>query len=334
MQNKDLISIIIPFYNIGNHVSKTIESLEAQIYRDFKVIFVNDASTDDSLEIVEKLLKNVSFEYKILNLLKNGGPSTARNKGLLEALGKYVYFLDSDDTISEDTLLKVMKNFRDDNSDLVFFKFKRVDINGNVIQHYNDIFKDVKKNEKSRDILKKYVNLEIFLFTCNVVYKKEIIEKVFFNENNDSHYYVEDQDFVIRALLNSHKVGYIDAELIQYVQRKGSIMNSEFDIKRLNKIKLFDTFFNQYRTKDEELSKFFLKRRTKEVLWVIKSYIKSSSDQNSKEIKEYIRVNILTEEILSYLEWEHLKLLKIKNIFQGFLLKYCPCLFIKIVKLI
>ena len=334
MQNKELVSIIIPFYNIGEHVKKTIESLEAQIYRDFEVIFVNDASTDNSLEVIKKLLKDVSFDYKILNLLKNGGPSHARNKGLLEASGKYIFFLDSDDTIAEDTFLKVMKTFMDDNPDLIFFKFKRVDINGSVIQHYNDLFKDVKKNEKSREILKKYINLEIFLYTCNVVYKKEIIEKLFFNENNETHYYVEDQDFIIRALLNSHNVGYIDVELVQYVQRKGSIMNSEFNLKRLNKIKIFDTFFNQYRTKDEELSKLFLKRRTREILWVTKSYIKSRSDQDTKNIKLYIRTNILTKEILSYLEWNYLRLLDIKNIFLGFLLKNFPYLFVKIMKLI
>ena len=334
MQNKELVSIIIPFYNIGEHVKKTIESIEGQIYRDFEVIFVNDASTDNSVEIMEKLLKNVTFKYKIINRLKNGGPSPARNNGLSEALGKYIFFLDSDDIIAEDTFTKVMKSFRDDNPDLVFFKFKRVGINGNVIQHYNDIFRDVEKNEKSRDILKKYINLEIFLYTCNVVYKKEIIDKIFFNENNETHYYVEDQDFIIRALLNSNKVGYINLELVQYLQRAGSIMNSEFNLKRLNKIKIFDIFFNQYRTKDEELGRLFLKRRTREVLWVTKSYIKSRTNQETKNIKLYIRENILTKEILSYLEWKYLRVLDIKNIFLGFLLKYFPCLFVKIMKLI
>ncbi len=109
-------------------------------------------------------------------------------------------------------------------------------------------------------------------------------------------------------------------------------MNSKFNLKRLNKIKLFDFFYNQYKAKDEELSKLFIQRRAKEVLWVIRSYIKNESELNNSQINHYIKTNILTKEILSYLEWEYLKDLNIKNILQIFLLKYFPYLFIQLAR--
>lgn len=124
MKKDRMISIIIPFYNVGNYVKETIKSLESQIYREFEVIFVNDASTDKSLEIVKNNLKNVTFDYKIIDMQKNTGPSAARNKGLSEAKGKYIFFLDSDDILSKDMMEKVMCKFLYDDPDLVFLNLK------------------------------------------------------------------------------------------------------------------------------------------------------------------------------------------------------------------
>ncbi|WP_372714941.1 glycosyltransferase family 2 protein [Ilyobacter sp.] len=334
MQNEKLISVIIPFYNIGEFVKKTINSLDSQTYRNFEVIFVNDASTDNSLQIIEESLKKVTFDHKIINREKNGGPSPSRNIGLKEARGEYIYFLDSDDFLYKNAFEESINLFEREDPDIVFFKFKKVDENGKTVQNYNDIFKDVKKIEKNRDILIKYINLEIFLYTCSVIYKKKVLNNIFYNENNETHYYVEDQDFCIRALLNSNKIGYINSELVQYFKRKGSIMNGKFNIRRLNKIRLFDTLYNEYKTKDQELSNVFLKRRSKEILWVIRSYIKNETDQNSNQMKKYIKENILTTEITSYLEWKYSKKLNIKNIIQIFLLRYFPGCFINLAKLL
>ena len=329
MENNKLISVIIPFYNAGDYVKKTIKSLESQAYRNFEVIFVNDGSIDNSLKIIETQLEDVSFNYKIINLSENGGLSNARNVGLSKAVGEYIFFLDSDDYITEDAFEKVIELFMSENPDVVFFQFKRVEENGELFQHYNELFKNVNKIETSRNILMKYLNLEIFIYACSIVYKKEIIKKLFFNEIG----YIEDQDFTIRALLESDKVGYINSELINYTKREGSIMNSKFSLKKLDKIKLFDMFYNQYKTKDEELSKTFSMRRSKELLWITRAYIKSEKNLKIKEIKKYIQTNILTDKTMPYFEKKYLKELNFKNIIQFFLLKYFPTLYINLIKL-
>lgn len=334
MEKDRMISIIIPFYNVGNYVKETIKSLESQIYSEFEVIFVNDASTDKSLEIVKNALKNVTFDYKIIDMQKNTGPSAARNKGLSKANGKYIYFLDSDDILSKDMMEKVVCRFLYDDPDLVFFKFKRIDEDGRIIQNYNEIFDDVEKIKKSRDILKKYIDLGIFLFTGNVVYKKELLKDIYFNENNIYCYYVEDQEFIIRVLLKSDKVGYINRDLIGYVQREGSIMNSRFNLKRFNKVRVFNDFYEQYNGSDTELGRLFLKRRNKEILWLTRSYIKSASNQKNIHISRSIKENILTMETRSYLQWKYLREMEAKHKVQIFLLKYCPYLYVKISKII
>ncbi len=329
MGNNKLISVIIPFYNAGDYVKKTIKSLESQVYRNFEVIFVNDGSIDNSLKIIETQLEDVSFNYKIINLSENGGLSNARNVGLSKAVGEYIFFLDSDDYITEDAFEKVIELFMSENPDVVFFQFKRVEENGELFQHYNELFKNVNKIETSRNVLMKYLNLEIFIYACSIVYKKEIIKKLSFNEIG----YIEDQDFTIRALLESDKVGYINSELINYTKREGSIMNSKFSLKKLDKIKLFDMFYNQYKTKDEELSKTFSMRRSKELLWITRAYIKSEKNLKIKEIKKYIQTNILTDKTMPYFEKKYLKELNFKNIIQFFLLKYFPTLYINLIKL-
>ncbi|WP_319370800.1 glycosyltransferase family 2 protein [uncultured Ilyobacter sp.] len=334
MERDRVVSIIIPFYNVGNYVKETIKSLESQIYREFEVIFVNDASTDKSLEIVKNSLKKVTFDYKIIDIQKNLGPSAARNTGLSKAEGEYVYFLDSDDILSKDMIKKVMDRFVYDNPDLVFFRFKRIDEEGKVVQNYNEIFDDVEKIKKSRDILKKYINLELFLFTGNVVYRRELLKDICFNEDNVNSYYVEDQDFIIRVLLKSSTVGYIDRDLIGYVQRKGSIMRSQFNLRRLNKVKIFNTFYEEYRQRDSELSRLFLKRRSKEILWVTRFYIKNESNLKDRSMANFLKENILKGEIDAYLQWKFLRELKARHKIQIFLLKYYPYLYVKISKII
>jgi|GEM_PF-5442076 len=76
-------------------------------------------------------------------------------------------------------------------------------------------------------------------------------------------------------------------------------MNRKFNLKILDKIKLFDIFYQEYEVKDKELSELFLKRRAKEVLWITRAYIKEEKKIKAGEIKKYIEKNFLTEKILS-----------------------------------
>lgn len=98
--NNILVSIIIPVYNVEKFIVETIESVLNQDFKEIELILVDDGSTDNSLNLCEQILEK---DHRITLLRqKNLGVSIARNNGLNQAKGKYVYFLDSDDTIATD----------------------------------------------------------------------------------------------------------------------------------------------------------------------------------------------------------------------------------------
>ncbi|MBQ4627235.1 MAG: glycosyltransferase family 2 protein, partial [Clostridia bacterium] len=118
------VSVIIPVYNCAEYLEECTRSLSRQTMKpeDFEIIFVNDGSSDESGKICAELAKknsNIVFIDK-----ENGGVSSARNRGIEEAQGKYFVFLDADDTLSADTLKTLYEFFEKhyDETDLVTYK--------------------------------------------------------------------------------------------------------------------------------------------------------------------------------------------------------------------
>lgn len=99
----DLVSIVIPVFNAAPYLKETIQSVQNQTYPHWEVIFVDDASTDNSLNILQSYKAD---NIKVLSLSKNKGPAIARNTGLEEAQGRYITFLDADDVWDADKLRK------------------------------------------------------------------------------------------------------------------------------------------------------------------------------------------------------------------------------------
>lgn len=113
------ISVIIPVYNTERYIRNCFESLQAQTFQNFEVIVIDDGSQDDSISIAKEFL-SADRRFKLF-LQKNQGPSAARNNGFLHAKGKYIYFLDSDDYIHPETFEKCIKEFENNDIDLVTF---------------------------------------------------------------------------------------------------------------------------------------------------------------------------------------------------------------------
>ena len=113
------ISVIIPVYNCEAYLSTCIDSVLNQQIRNVEIICVNDASPDNSLELLEQYAKNDN-RITIINQ-KNGGASAARNNGLKYARGKYVYFLDSDDYLVPNALNRLLECAEENETDIIFF---------------------------------------------------------------------------------------------------------------------------------------------------------------------------------------------------------------------
>ena len=124
MLNQIAVSIIIPVYNAQSHIKNCLNILLNQNFeKQIEVIMVDDASTDSSCDIIASYnLQNL----KLYKLIKNSGQSAARNKGLKEAKGEYVFFMDVDDTIDQDSLKILYSLAKKNDSDFVFSDFKRM----------------------------------------------------------------------------------------------------------------------------------------------------------------------------------------------------------------
>lgn len=103
-----MISVVIPLYNKAQSIRKTLDSVLAQTYKDFEIVVVDDGSTDESANIAEAMLREckvygVECRGKVIRKV-NGGVSSARNIGIMEAKGEYIAFLDGDDLWGRDYL--------------------------------------------------------------------------------------------------------------------------------------------------------------------------------------------------------------------------------------
>lgn len=124
MNNK--VSIIIPVYNAEKHISKCIESLTNQTYKEIQIILINDGSTDKSGQICEAYAEK---DNRIIVIHKeNGGVSSARNIGLENSTGYYIMFVDSDDWIEEDAIKRLMQVQNKYSYDLIMFGYYRENV--------------------------------------------------------------------------------------------------------------------------------------------------------------------------------------------------------------
>ena len=116
-----MITVIIPVYNVEDYLHVCINSVLRQSYQDFEIICIDDASTDSSLEILEYFVRKDS-RVRILKNDSNKGPGYSRNKALDNANGKYIFFLDSDDWITKETLEFLFNQCEKDDLDVIMFK--------------------------------------------------------------------------------------------------------------------------------------------------------------------------------------------------------------------
>lgn len=115
----NLVSIVIPVYNVEKYIHDCVDSVIAQTYHDLEIILVDDGSTDSSGIICDKY-KEKDDRIKVFHQ-KNGGLSAARNTGMDSAIGEYLYFLDSDDYIEPQTIERLVDTIEQEKADIVLF---------------------------------------------------------------------------------------------------------------------------------------------------------------------------------------------------------------------
>ncbi len=246
---KQLVSIIIPVYNIENYISKCIESVISQSYKDLEIILVDDGSSDKSGEICDEYAKSDS-RIKVIHK-KNGGLSDARNVAIDIVKGDFIYFIDGDDYVHHDAISVLIETQKDTQSDIVTEGFVPVFDNSNI-----DL--DKKLSVLPSKTLQKKEAIESLMYQKDTttsawgkLYKKSLF-------GNDIRYpkgaICEDLPTTYKLFSRTDSVSFVHAPMYMYRQREGSIIQSAFKPGRIEaldfaeqELKYIDKHFQEIR---------------------------------------------------------------------------------------
>lgn len=214
------LSIIIPCYNSERFISSTLNMLIDQNLSDCEVIVVNDGSVDKTKNIVEEYVKSNS-SIKLINQI-NKGVSCARNVGLKEASGKFIYFLDSDDTLVPGTLDFFRQILSENESCNIFCFGYQTNYNGKIIKQY--VSKKLNNKILSGSLLtKNFFTKKLPINICSSIYERELLlrNNIKFKEGVKIG---EDLEFILQVILNTTKLYYNSRISFIYLIRNDSAM--------------------------------------------------------------------------------------------------------------
>lgn len=217
MENQ-LISIIVPVYNVEEYLKQCLDSILGQTYRNWELILVNDGSTDSSGLICQEYAeKDARFRYFEK---ENGGQSEARNYGIEQAQGEYLTFVDSDDWVTETYIEELYSKLRHYNADISitnYFIFQESNAT-----FYKHVFEPWEKDYDSKYLLEHYFEIQegdFFLSTVwGKLYKKSLFEWLRFPKGMTS----EDAALVYKIYDLAEKIVYFHKDSYCYRQREGS----------------------------------------------------------------------------------------------------------------
>lgn len=220
----ELVSIIVPVYNGEKYIDNCVRFIQAQTYRNLEVIFVNDGSSDNSRKVCEAAIA-ADDRFYLINK-ENGGTASTRNKGLENAHGKYVTFLDVDDEYSPYIIEKMVREMEKNTADLVvcgyYFKIEEKKQQKIVTTYLEEkkypysVFPDFDAMRKE------YIDLwdnDMFSNVWNKMYRMETIQK-YKMRYRDGHVYTEDRVFNRLFLSRCATVVILDECLYYYVRER------------------------------------------------------------------------------------------------------------------
>lgn len=215
----------MPVYNKRKYLTKSLNSIINQTYKDFELIIVDDGSIDGSGKICDEFAEK-DQRIKVIHL-KNAGVSNARNVGLDNAKGKYLQFIDSDDYIDEDMLEKLYDKATQYDVDIVISGITKVNHNYEVLNNIIPQLKGVKsRNEMLENFSAEQHNTGIYGCVSNKFIKRDIVEK--FKLRFDTNIKLaEDLDFYLELYRHISNIYFYDKSFYYYIQNAANSSTSE-----------------------------------------------------------------------------------------------------------
>lgn len=323
----NMLSVIIPVYNVNRYLRRCIDSIIAQSFTDWEVILIDDGSTDGSDDICDEYARNESRISAIHQ--ENKGVSAARNRGIENAKGSHVIFIDSDDWIDPEMFRAMMT---DNDYDMVVCSFTRVNVMNDCKYHSSsvDLWPDESKerfvsSQPYYDVLCRNGTL------WNKIIKAELISDIRFDTNQK---YGEDTVFLTKVLGEVKTVCLIKKPYYYYFNnRPGNVVSAPVDER------LFDYLNNARIIYDEVQNKGAVLSGVLKIHMTVLDVIKKISSISLKESKAYISDCIVTirypslKHILSYVFKKELQMVSFRKKIIFLLYFFFPKLMILVARI-
>lgn len=312
VENYPAISLIIPIYNVANYLTRTLESVKNQTFKDFEVICVNDGSSDNSADIA-KSFADTDERFRLINQ-ENTGLSGARNTGLKNARGEYIMFLDGDDYYHKQCIEIALNAIKKAQTDICVFDYTRVtvqDVISDVIFDKEPEIKYIKN--PALHLLKEFP--EKIVLAWNKIYKRSLIGNTLFQPLNPN----EDTIFMLELYLQLNKISCIENKMVYYVSNPNSITHKisskkiSFNMVMRNKylIDIIEKFVNENHNHNSDIIKNLSKCHISLVKEAFKIMISKPLKQG-KLIEKIKHNNVIYSLYLNDME-QYLKLLKFRQ---------------------
>ena len=238
MNKKKDLTIIIPCFNMEKYIAKCLDSIFNQTFKSFDIVVVDDASSDDTYNILKEYSANHDNMLIIENKI-NSGAGYSRNQALKLVKTPYVTFVDGDDYLSKDYYENFMLEITKNNADIglcdIFVTYEEHNMIDTIVTCCEG--KLTKYN---------FIVNGLAASPCNKVFKSELFLNNLFAENIIN----EDIPAVLSALINADKLIYIPNTYYYYVQHNSSVQNSSLSIKKLDIFKSLDMLYERVKDKN------------------------------------------------------------------------------------
>lgn len=255
--NMPKISVIIPIYNVSEWLDRCLESVAKQTFDDFKVILVNDGSTDDSAEKAQKYTEK-DKRFRLVHR-ENGGLSAARNTGLSYAKGEFVFYLDSDDYLKNDCFEKLISAQNQFDADIVqtnfYYDYPSYLLYGNWLKTEGLLL------DREQTLERLIGQNEIKNFAWGKLIRSEIAKRNLFPEGK----YFEDTLWMYRIVSESKRYVLLAESLMYYFQRTDSI-SGNFSIRNLDQLELESQRLDLIEKEHPELYQKALKKLNQKII--------------------------------------------------------------------
>lgn len=217
----DLISIVVPIYNLEKYIERCVESIRNQSYSKLEIILVNDGSKDDSGRICDTIAQK-DERVKVIHKI-NGGLSDARNTGIEAAKGKYIGFIDGDDYIDHDMFETLYHEIIQKQADIASCGYYEEFTDKKIVLCCSDTTVVLNRKEAYRALFDRKPILGCS--SCNKLFRKTLFDKERYTVGIQG----EDLDLIYRIISHANNIVCVNAVKYHYVHRAGSITTSGFN---------------------------------------------------------------------------------------------------------